>query len=71
MNGDLLPTTLGDVRVLVDNSPAPLWYVSATQISFLVASTEIPGTSVVQPVFLAPAPSPPLVSSVATVTAGQ
>lgn len=48
MNGDLLPTTLGDVHVLVDNQPAPLLYVSATQINFLVPSTEIPGTSVVQ-----------------------
>ena len=48
MSGGMLPTTLGDVRVFVDNSPAPLLYVSATQINFLVPSTEIPGASTVQ-----------------------
>ena len=48
MSGGNLPTMLGDVHVLVDGQPAPLLYVSATQINFLVPSTEIAGTSTVQ-----------------------
>ena len=48
MNGDRLPTQLGGVSVLVDNSPAPLLYVDKGQIVFLVPSSEIPGNSSVQ-----------------------
>ena len=48
MNGDYLPVQLGGVEVMVDNQPAPLLYVAAGQINFLVPSTEIPGTSTVQ-----------------------
>lgn len=32
----LLPTVLDGVRVLVENSPAPLYYVSPKQINFLI-----------------------------------
>jgi len=38
-----LPTVMGYVRVYVDNSPAPLFYVSDTQINFLVPSDQIAG----------------------------
>ncbi len=31
-----LPTTLGDIQVLFNGTPAPLYYVSPTQINFLV-----------------------------------
>ena len=48
MNSAFLPTTLGDVHVLVDGSPAPLLYVDKGQINFLLPSTEISGTSTVQ-----------------------
>jgi len=48
MNGDMLPTQLGGVSVLEDNSPAPLLYVDKGQIVFLVPSTEIAGTSTIQ-----------------------
>lgn len=48
MNGAMLPTELADVHVLVDGSPAPLLFVSAAQINFLVSSTEIPGNINVQ-----------------------
>ncbi len=34
-----LPTTLGDVQVLVNGSPAPLFYVSPTQINLPLPST--------------------------------
>jgi uncharacterized protein (TIGR03437 family) len=41
-----LPTTLGDIQVLVDGNPAPLFYVSPTQINFQVPSaTPAPGIS--------------------------
>lgn len=44
MDGSNLPTQLGGVMVLVDSSRfAPLLYVSASQINFLVPSDEIPG----------------------------
>jgi uncharacterized protein (TIGR03437 family) len=48
MNGAMLPTELADVHVLVDGQPAPLLFVSAAQINFLVSSTEIPGNINVQ-----------------------
>ena len=41
-----LPTTLGDVQVLVDGRPAPLLYASQPQINFQVPSSVIPGTRV-------------------------
>lgn len=46
----LLPTTLPGtgVRVLVGNVPASIYFVSATQINFLVPSTLLPGTVNVQ-----------------------
>jgi uncharacterized protein (TIGR03437 family) len=31
-----MPTTLGDIQVLIDNNPVPLYYVSPGQINFLV-----------------------------------
>jgi uncharacterized protein (TIGR03437 family) len=34
--GNDLPTTLADIQVLLDGSPAPLWYVSPSQINFYV-----------------------------------
>lgn len=48
MSGGRLPTQLGGVSVLVDNSPAPLLFVSAGQVNFMVPSTDIPGNSKVQ-----------------------
>jgi len=38
-----LPTQLANVEVYVDNWPAPLLYVSATQVNFLVPGNEISG----------------------------
>jgi uncharacterized protein (TIGR03437 family) len=38
-----LPTQLANVAVYVDNWPAPLLYVSATQVNFLVPGNEISG----------------------------
>jgi uncharacterized protein (TIGR03437 family) len=34
-----LPTSVADVQVLVDGSPAPVWYVSAGQINFQAPTT--------------------------------
>jgi len=48
MSGGRLPTQLGGISVLFDNSPAPLLFVSARQVNFMVPSTEIPGKSTVQ-----------------------
>ena len=48
MSGGRLPTQLGGVSVLFDNTPAPLLFVSAGQVNFMAPSTEIPGTSKVQ-----------------------
>ena len=39
-----LPTTLDSVAVYVDNWPAPLIYVSPTQINFIVPGNEIDGS---------------------------
>jgi len=41
--GNTLPTQLDSVEVYVDNWPAPLLYVSATQINFIVPGNEISG----------------------------
>jgi uncharacterized protein (TIGR03437 family) len=38
-----LPTQLANVSVYVDNWPAPLLYVSATQVNFLIPGNEISG----------------------------
>ena len=48
MSGGRLPTQLGGVSVLVDNSPAPLLFVGKEQVNFLVPSTDITGNSKVQ-----------------------
>lgn len=41
-----LPTTLGDIQVLVNGTPAPLFYVSPNQINFQVPSAiPAPGTA--------------------------
>jgi len=46
--GNTLPTELANVAVYVDNWPAPLLYVSATQINFLVPGNEIGGSITVR-----------------------
>ena len=43
-----VPTELGGVTVSVDNVTAPLLYVSATQVNFLVPSDEIAGNITVR-----------------------
>ncbi|MBZ5725176.1 MAG: hypothetical protein LAP87_09285 [Acidobacteriia bacterium] len=58
-----LPTRLNGVQVLVDNVPAPLFYVSRTQINFLVPGNEfVDGTpipvQVVRQGDIAPGPRP-------------
>ena len=40
---NLLPTEMNFTQVFVDNSPAPLFYVSDTQINFLIPSKQLPG----------------------------
>ena len=41
---DALPTTLASVAVYVDNWPAPVIYVSPTQINFIIPGNEIDGS---------------------------
>jgi uncharacterized protein (TIGR03437 family) len=41
--GNTLPTELANVQVYVDNWPAPLLYVSAPQINFIIPGNEISG----------------------------
>jgi uncharacterized protein (TIGR03437 family) len=41
---DALPTTLDSVAVYVDNWPAPLIFVSPTQINFIIPGNEIDGS---------------------------
>jgi uncharacterized protein (TIGR03437 family) len=41
--GGNLPTILNGVQVMVDGSPAPLFYVSATQVNFLMPPNQIAG----------------------------
>lgn len=43
-----LPTELNYTRVYVDNSPAPLYYVSATQINFLLPSRQATGDTTIR-----------------------
>jgi uncharacterized protein (TIGR03437 family) len=43
-----LPTELNYTRVYVDNSPAPLFYVSDTQINFLLPSRQATGNTVIR-----------------------
>ncbi len=40
---NFLPTELNSTQVFVDNSPAPLFYVSPGQINFLVPGKQLPG----------------------------
>jgi uncharacterized protein (TIGR03437 family) len=44
MSGSVLPTSLGDVGVYFEGWAAYLYYVSPTQINFLVPSVLLPGT---------------------------
>ncbi|MGI8745554.1 MAG: hypothetical protein ACR2NN_23875 [Bryobacteraceae bacterium] len=50
IRGGMLPTVLPGtgVRVLVGNVPASIYFVSPTQINFLVPSSLLPGTATVQ-----------------------
>jgi uncharacterized protein (TIGR03437 family) len=41
--GDFLPTNLGEATVIIHGQPAGLFYVSPTQINFLVPPTFVPG----------------------------
>lgn len=43
IRGDTLPTELNFTQVLVDNIAAPLFYVSDTQVNFLIPSKQIVG----------------------------
>jgi uncharacterized protein (TIGR03437 family) len=43
IHDNFLPTELNFTQVFVDNSPAPLFYVSDTQINFLVPGKQLPG----------------------------
>lgn len=43
-----LPTNLGGVSVLVDGKPAPLFFVSATQVNYLVPASTSLGTAKVE-----------------------
>ena len=45
--GGEIPTTLNGVRVLVDGYPAPLFYVSDSQVNFLIPANEIAGQATV------------------------
>lgn len=45
---DSVPTYLGGVEVYVGSAPAPLLYVSSTQINFLIPATASPGTVAVR-----------------------
>jgi uncharacterized protein (TIGR03437 family) len=42
-SGNKLPTTLGNITVVIDNSAAALLYVSSTQINVMIPSNEVPG----------------------------
>lgn len=42
-----LPTTLGDVSVMIDGRPAGLFFVSPNQINYLVPDDLLPGTAMV------------------------
>lgn len=59
----ILPTSVAGVQVLVNGSPAPVWYVSPGQINFQ-APTEISGTATVVVVRNGAASAPATVSVV-------
>ena len=44
MSGGVMPTTMANTEVYFDGWPAYLYYVSPTQINFLVPSALLPGT---------------------------
>jgi uncharacterized protein (TIGR03437 family) len=46
--GNILPTQLQNVQVYVDNWPAPLLYVSGSQVNFIVPGNEISGSIAVR-----------------------
>ncbi len=50
LHGDQLPTVLGGtgVRVFVNNIAVPIYYVSPTQINFLIPTNLLPGPAVIQ-----------------------
>src|ERR1700722_2036366 len=50
VSGDMLPTVLGTtgVRVLINNIPANIYYVSPTQVNLLVPTSLIPGPVILQ-----------------------
>jgi uncharacterized protein (TIGR03437 family) len=45
--GGGIPTTLNGVQVFVDHYPAPLFYVSDSQVNFLIPANEIAGQATV------------------------
>jgi len=50
ISGDMLPTVLGStgVRVLINNIPADIYYVSPTQVNLLIPTSLIPGPVMIQ-----------------------
>ena len=50
ISGNMLPTVLGTtgVRVLINNIPANIYYVSPTQVNLLIPTSLIPGPVMVQ-----------------------
>jgi uncharacterized protein (TIGR03437 family) len=48
IRGNFLPTELNFTRIFVDNIPAPLFYVSETQVNFLVPGNQLAGTVRIQ-----------------------
>lgn len=48
VRGNMLPTELNFTQVLVDNSPAPLFYVSDTQVNFLIPAKQSVGEARIQ-----------------------
>src|SRR5262245_5421414 len=52
-----LPTEMNFTQVMVDNSPAPLFYVSENQINFLMPGKQLPGDVKIQ-VFTPSGPGP-------------
>ena len=50
ISGDMLPTVLGTtgVRVLINNIPADIYYVSPTQVNLLIPTSLIPGPVMIQ-----------------------
>jgi uncharacterized protein (TIGR03437 family) len=50
ISGNMLPTVLGTtgVRVLINNIPADIYYVSPTQVNLLIPTSLIPGPVMIQ-----------------------